>query len=410
MNTKYIVNTEKKHADLHLTKIDKSMSKIIVKYFTVYTYSINHNDLIASMKKYLEINPYIAGTLIESNQESYITTPGKGVLFIHHAFDENIPDSSFKKLENIKKGNEKYEEFSKMHTPGDHIVKVREKSYNNGTILEVECPHFIFDGPSVFSFIATWSSIFMGEEYIKPELDRSSILRKEKNLKQKSKKIGRDIDIESTSPPEQDNRYEEKYFHISKENIKKIAKEEIKNISNTEKIPNNYFISYLLKTIANHNSFKINDPLSLVSVYDIRKTLNLGSSYFGNAVTHYYLKTSVREITENTIVTTADSIKKMKDHINEEILENFDNDNLEASKILQNTNTIYLNNMASIPIYDINFGKGNPIWVEALVAKLPFRRITLFKAPKINEGIIFCLCLPHNELEIFSDKFLKKMA
>lgn len=389
----------------------------------VYDYELQEDSIYDGLMRSLDINTYVGGRLSGALTKSpMIHGNNKGIVFSSCKYDSIIPEYS---SENLIKSSDKAEKYL-LECPADSLdentplVQIKLSNYINGSVLCVSFCHALCDA-SVFSFLRDWSRMCRNIAISSPENDRdllSKIYEKYTtnnlidNVKEpvfesctsKMKKVGFGaFEVEGRYI---DDTYE-KLIHGS-DNQEFFSRQD-------------FVVAYILKNLFACIDLK-EAEYSVGMIMDIRKLMGLPASYFGNAVASMDIIKRGEFFRDESLLSIAKYVRKtinnhdldkafggLRATINN-LKNNGDKDkDKEQAEDKFLDNKICINNYTKLPIYDVDFGEGAPVWAESLTAiTVPGmtrgRSVIAWPSSSTDGGVVYHVILPMDELLKLKDR------
>ena len=379
----------------------------------VYDYELKEEDIFDGLVKMLDINPYVGGRLSDVKESCpLIDGSNKGVIFESCRYDTFIPEYSAANPIKLDQDAEKYlfkcpVDNMDEHTP---FIQIKLSKYKNGCILCISFSHALCDA-SIFSFLRDWSRTCRNVAVSDPENDRNLISEIYGKYIEKQKTVdvgspGFDICMSKNKKSGFGT------FELEGSYIDESYNSLINDSGNQEFFSRQDFLTaYILQNIFACIDSK-NTDYSVGVIRDMRKLMELPASYFGNAVAIIDMIVKDEVVRGEPLRSMA---KKIRKSINDFSLDNALGDIRKTVEYKQkNTgndtkqdtyfdNKIVTNNYTNLPIYDVDFGDGPPVWAESLTAIVSpeltsARSVIIWPSSSKDAGVVFHVILPLDEL------------
>lgn len=383
-----------------------------VSYVLIYDHILCEKKLINSFKKALNLTPYLSGRIkgIES-RNPIITGNDSGVLFVSEHYDQKINNTTPISAPHIKNsciniGRQHFDE----DTP---VLQVKLSKYKNGSTLGLHFHHSVCDAVSFINFLKGWAAIARNEEPFTFLFNRNLLRR---NAYGRGAHPSKSFPVKKLSGTWRlsKGRSHKSTFRLTSKFLTRLLKQaKAKGIQEEVGLKHSLWSAYIWKLMASACHDFSFDTTNLLLVYNTRKLLNLDKNYFGNAIAFPLLRESRDELRQKSIESIGEKIHSCYiDLINDPIQVRKDiafwnkkigyDEGLqhvyESLALMSEGKTISINNLSTQPIYDIDFGSGNPIWFEHIDLESGVRDVEAFPSPERNGDIILFISAPKPEL------------
>lgn len=402
----------------------------------VYDRPLDEQLLIDGLQQALDQNPYFSGRLFGIGSTLPLAIPNnEGALFTCNTFAGNIP--SFDIDQPLKPHLCKFAhgpDSSRFdhHTP---LLQVQVTNFANGCILSIAISHALCDGTSMLEFMQSWSG------HILRKSPRPQAGSNRRDLQQMALGDGHmpspltPVIAQTELPPMLTQPIEttvlrlpaslldclyEKYWAIdgqcsgdnpSRQHLsRRISSAEFLSSQTPSRQDLVAAFVYLLLHRSRDDQ---RSALPLSIVCNIRKTLQLPTTYLGNAVILRHMQLRTEQLQQADIPGVARLIRNLYSEITatalrldlafwqKRVAEGTDTQFMPVATHLALNGGVLLDNMSRFAFYELDFGAGKPVWIDTPPPPLParvMRGILMLPAPPSHPGIDLHVSLPVREM------------
>ena len=399
------------------------ISPCFVELIFIYDHVLCEETLLDSLKKTLHNAPYITGRVKDIySPEPLWTANDEGLPFIVDKHENDIScftASEGPHLERIR--DYRVDKLSCATDENTPVLHIRLSLYNNSSILTLYINHLVFDFLSILSFFDSWTKVARGEAPEKLVFDRQLIRQRSIGECDSTHPIIPAItedEIEASEVPKISNI--RKTFRVKADTLAQWINDTNEKDMNYTGIKYCLLPAYLLELSARHRIEK-QGTIKYTQVNNYRSLLGISRSYIGNAAEPTFFEVDFEEFSSMSSEDIAKKIWSLRDTLakNPEIIGQaigFWSKIMREGKLqkcfrkvgtAEALDQLYYNDASKTPVYELNFGTGNPVWFEPtwLDHTIPFRYFLVFPAPEKNGDLILYTLLPENEMNELSKHF-----
>ena len=365
-----------------LSLLDHSCYPMVIRGTWIFDKRLDVNIMKTGLKKLLNYYPHLSGRM-KDKKAIYFTNDGVPFT-VNDESDLTIKDVY--KMENLIKHFTSEIKPPKIKRGIDPPMSIKITTLKNGSILGIQCSHMLMDGDSFYTMVYNWGKICKKEDFKPPLLEQSLIPAPENRTKDQVLKTAYEHGWEKI-PKLSFLRFLPKLisgilkersnaFYISPTSLK-LLKEKVSTDNAFNCSTNIALSSFITKMCIKLFEHDEKTKCKQVTVANIRNHLEgIPSNFVGNAstfitTTSFLASASVDEIAR-IIHQTIEPIRKTPSQKVKEIMTM--SINLMYHKLLvfpfdftelhsKKPTVIHINNFSSLPIYDIDFGSGKPVFV-----------------------------------------------
>lgn len=411
-----ILHSGKKALSQRLSGFDLVFSSFFTLVF-LYNHKLSEKKLIDSLKKAMQLNPYICGRLkgLESTKP-IITAEDDGILWITQFYNKEIEDFiGYLDLHPDEGLIVPQNPAVNENTP---LLQIKLSLYRNASALAVTFHHAVCDMPAFLNFLVDWAKLSRRKEPGSVDLNREhfhEVKLEDDNYKNNFfpvTGVNNDLLERKRSPSWKAN------FLLTGEFMQKLLSDaRLKGFKGGFGAKDSLWISYVWKLIVKNRSSTYTKS-TFSQVYNSRCLLGLNTNYFGNAGIFPFFHMNVSEVNGAPIEAIAKRVLSLRNKVLGE------KDNLRRNiafwdlvlekKKLQNywpaitefllNGEVLINNLSKLPFYSLDFGSGSPVWVDFPNREKPFRNIHVLPSPNDKKDVVLFVTLPKVELEKFAQE------
>ncbi len=388
-----------------------------------YDYNLPETELFESLSTLLDLNPYLGGR-IHGLRTTSPTLEGsnQGVIFSVCRYNSAMPDFSIEHLIKEDSNPTQYLLDSNVDDVDETtpLVQVKLSQYENGAVVCVTFFHALCDG-IMFAVLRDWSMLVRKKTVAPPEMNRNLLSSTYKKTIENQTDSGLDkakVEYRTSNT----KKLGFGAFELPGDAINSQFEKAAQNNHSQDFISRQDFVmAYILRELFSCIDSEEVD-YAINTVRDVRKIMGLPANYFGNAASGAVLIKKYTALREESVFSLAKSLRQSVEELDLnkvclslkqrfEYINNTNNAREQPSDVYID-NIVILNNYTKMPVYDIDFGSGPPIWAESLaglVERHPFnaRLIVAWPSPAQDGGVIYHINAPMEDLVRLKSRFEK---
>jgi Transferase family len=387
----------------YLTGLDLRVGHSFNSFLLVYPQGLDHEAMVASLRKVLALYPAFTGRLRKDAQgDVFIDLNDAGASFnvVHH--ERALPPYGL--------GNQVDSDF-RQYTPHPWpwqvvdnpqplmVVSVHQFACG-GALLAVGGVHSVADGNAVWMFMMDWLRMHMGQPVTPPVKDRQALINACTAARERPYTQGYLLQAPLLSRLGHAARMVWQHFTQNSRTSFRVSPEQVaawRAAAHAEmgedQIPaaHDFVVAFCMQALsgAMHN----HRPRYLGQISDLRlrRLPGIPRKYSGNAIGHDLLQLDGAQLAQASLTQAAQRCRMSFDRNSEEDLLSYLG-LMARHRVTRTNNTVWvrgiveclgngimLNNCAHFPIYKMDFGRGLPTWFD--FERAPYRMLVLTPTP-----------------------------